>query len=44
MSLFWCFVMILCTILNLIRENYLLALVTGIIAVLDFLVFSSIDR
>ena len=44
MNLFWCFVMILCTILNLIRENYLLALLTGMVAVLDFIVFYNVDR
>ena len=44
MNLFWGFVMILCTILNLIRENYLLALLTGMVAVLDFIVFYNVDR
>ena len=44
MNLFWGFVMLLCTILNLSRENYLLALLTGMIAILDFLIFYSKDR
>ena len=38
-SLFWCFIMLLCTILNVYKGAYIFATLTGIVAILDFIAY-----